>query len=845
MLYLPNQDWSTVPRNTLNATAAASGGAAADRQVSLAAAGARVPIIYGRDRRGALLANIVSHAGYLWVCCVWGLGPIDAVESITLGDKPLPAGYSVTHYLGAPGQGVSPGLAAAFAGNGIAYADTLPGIAYSVLAVPIGDASFDPSGISAIVRGRLLYDPRSSLTAYSENPALVLADWLSNTQYGMGLDVDWASVGAMAAANEAPLGGEPRRRIGLTLSAPQPREAWADTLRNYAGCFVVRRAAGWSLVPDAPVGAVKHFDHASGNIARLGPIKRRSKRDAPTVMHVRWTDTSSLPWRDAIATAYAPGVLDGSLPWRESEVAEPGIQSASQAQREAVERLNKLSLSDLSFPLDVFDDAGALEPGDVVTVTHPVGLDAKPMRVTQVQMTGPGRYTLSLAEYDAAVYSVTVVTNPTTPDTSLPSPSSPTPVTGLAVSEELVQLLDGTWASRLRVSWAAPDYPWVADYRINVRAGAAVVETGTAPRTATSWPSAAVQERVPHQVDVVTRSQIGAESVAASVVITPQGKYLPPGNVPSLTGYEVGGEVRLRWDPATDIDIWRYEIRWGAVGVAWADAARLDRVDALSLVSRDMPAGTWNFLVCALDSVGQYSPIPARKSITVTLDAASILVDRHDFTAPVATGMQEYSLWPGDPLRRWVSEDDVPMASKFSGSLSSYLNPMAAYSAGTGSWQTEAYDFGLTLSGNWTAELSVNALAGTVGQYLDLSQDGSSWVGYAGLTAKTGGRFSRLRVDVSGAALVLLPVAQLRIDAIPREEEGVATSSSSGPYTVTLNHVYSLSKGLPQITVAGTGFATATVDNITVGNPTSFDVYVFDDASNLISRDFGYVWKGI
>jgi hypothetical protein len=34
-----------------------------------------------------------------------------------------------------------------------------------------------------------------------------------------------------------------------------------------------------------------------------------------------------------------------------------------------------------------------------------------------------------------------------------------------------------------------------------------------------------------------------------------------------LTGYEVGGEVRLRWEPATDIDIWRYEIRWGAV--AW------------------------------------------------------------------------------------------------------------------------------------------------------------------------------------------------------------------------------------------------------------------------------------
>lgn len=844
MLYLPNQDWSTVPRNTLNATAAASGGAAADRQVSLAAAGARVPIIYGRDRRGALLANIVSHAGYLWVCCVWGLGPIDAVESITLGDKPLPAGYSVTHYLGAPGQGVSPGLAAAFAGNGIAYADTLPGIAYSVLAVPIGDASFDPSGISAIVRGRLLYDPRSSLTAYSANPALVLADWLSNTEYGMGLDVDWASVGAMATANDATLGGEPRRRIGLTLSAPQPREAWADTLRNYAGCFVVRRAAGWSLVPDAPVGAVKHFDHASGNIARLGPIKRRSKRDAPTVMHVRWTDTSSLPWRDAIATAYAPGVLDGSLPWRESEVAEPGIQSASQAQREAVERLNKLSLSDLSFPLDVFDDAGALEPGDVVTVTHPVGLDAKPMRVTQVQMTGPGRYTLALAEYDAAVYSSAVVTNPSTPDTALPSPSEPPPVPSLAVSEELTQLQDGTWTSRIRATWSAPAYPWVSGYRIDVRSGGVVVYTGTASRTATSWPSPPVQERVPHQIDVFVLSAVGAESVSASATITPDGKYLLPGNVPSLTGYEVGGEVRLRWEPATDIDIWRYEIRWGAVGVAWDDAARLDRVDALSLVSRDVPAGTWNFLVCALDSVGQYSPAPARRTITVTLDNAAFLVDQHAFSTPSVTGMVEYNFGPTDTQRRWVTDDGTPWNTKFPAALNTYTDHLASYSAGS-AWQTEPYDFGLSLSGNWSGEMSITPISGTHTDYLDLSPDGSAWTPNAGLSAKTGARFARLRSTTAGAMAVTLPTASVRIDAVPRTEEGTGTSSASGAVTITLAGSYAAAKGLPQITVGGSTFGIAVVDNIIVGTTTSFDVYVFDASENLISRPFGWTFKGV
>lgn len=845
MLYLPTQNWSVTPKPVLDSTAGASSSAGptvSDRQVALAADGVRIPVIYGTDRRGALIANIVTDAQYVYVQCVWGLGEIEGVQTISMGNDPVSAGAAMHHYTGTATQTVDGWLSAAFSANGITYADALPGIAYSVIRAPLGSENFDPTSLVAVVKGIKLHDPRTGLTVWSDNPALALAHFISTFE---GRSVDADSVVAAANACDEIVGGQRRRRIGLSLAQAQTCDAWRDTLRTYAGCFVVQRSNGLHLVPDRPALPVRTFDHDAGDIAQLGGLKKRPRADAPTVVRIKWTDTSVTPWRERTAVAYAPGVLAGTLERRESEISLPGIQAASQAQREAVERLNKLWLADLSFALDVFDDGLEVEPGDVVAVTHPIGLSGKLMRVGSMDNTGPGRWTLQLVEYDPAAYSDAVVTDPTTPDTSLPSPAGPMPLSGLVVTEEVYQQQDGTYSSRLRATWPAPAYPWLSGYRVELRVGAAIVEVGSLPRGATSWPSAAVQEGVPHQLDVYIRSSIGAESVAASAVITPAGKYLLPGNVESLAGYEVGGEVRLRWPAAVDIDIWRYEIRWGMPGVSWAAAALLDRVDALSLVTKDLPAGTWDFLVAALDSVGQYSPIPARKSITVTLDAASILVDRHDFSAPVATGMQEYSLWPGDPLRRWVSEDDVPMASKLSGSLSSYLDPMAAYSAGPGSWQTEAYDFGLTLSGNWTAELSVTALAGTVGQYLDLSPDGSSWVGYAGLTAKTGGRFSRLRVDVSGAARVLLPVAQLRIDAIPRQEEGVATSSSSGPCTVTLNDVYSLSKGLPQITVAGTGFATATVDNIIVGNPTSFDVYVFDDASNLISRDFGYIWKGI
>lgn len=844
LLYLPNQSWTVATKGDINAGAAATG-SAADRQITVAGDGQRLRMTYGRDRLGADLVNVVTAGHYVYAVCVWGLGPIDAVEWITMGDRPI-TNYVVDHYLGLPGEGVHAGLKAAFALNGIDYNDAPPGVAYSVISGTVGQDDFDPLSIAAIIRGRQVYDPRTGITAWSDNPALCLANFIVSPD-GMGRAVDWPGVIAAANACDEIVGGVKRRRIGLTLDEPLPCETWVETLRTYAGCFVVRRESGWRLVPDRPAASVASFDHAAGQVLAMGPLRKRRRADAPTVMTVRWTDASALPWRDCSETVYLPGVQAGTVPRRLSEIALPGIQSASQARREAIERINKLSLSDLSFTVDVFDEAGTIEEGDIVTVTYaPRGLSAKLMRVSAPpDNTSAGRYTLSLAEYDPASYSDFVVTEPTTPDTSLPSPSAPLPVVGLTLEEEVFQQQDGTSSSRIRASWLPPGYPWVSGFRIDVRVGGAVVQVGSVGRSALSWPSWTVQELVPHQVDVFTRSSIGAESIAASAVIVPKGKQLPPGNVASLSGYEVGGEVRLRWTAAVDIDIWRYEIRWGVPGVSWGAATLLDRVDALSLVSKDTPAGTWDYLVCALDSVGNYSPSPARKTVTVTLDAASILVDRHDFSAPVFSGMQEYSLWPGDPYRRWISEDNIPMADKFVGALADYPDPMGAYSASANSWQTEAHDFGILLAGNWAGELSVTALAGTVDQYLDLSPDGSTWSSHAGLTAKTGGRFSRLRVDVSGAALVLLPIAQLRIDAIPRQEEGIATSSSSGPCTVTLAGVYALSKGLPQITVGGTGFATATVDNIITGNPTSFDVYVYDDAANLISRDFGYVWKGI
>ena len=162
----------------------------------------------------------------------------------------------------------------------------------------------------------------------------------------------------------------------------------------------------------------------------------------------------------------------------------PGINRYSQAVREATERLNKLLLNDLSFNLGVFDERLDLEVGDIVAVTHPIGLSAKLMRV--LGLSGEyGRYNLALVEYDPAVYDASVATAPTYTDTDLPNPASPPAVAGVTMTEEVFQLENGNWSSRWRITWSAAAYSFLAHYRAELWVGSTLIHAAS-PATAES-----------------------------------------------------------------------------------------------------------------------------------------------------------------------------------------------------------------------------------------------------------------------------------------------------------------------------------------------------------------------
>jgi hypothetical protein len=916
MKFLPAARWTTTapaPRQSLTGTARP----ASERQMTLAAENAPLRITYGRDRIGAQIANVLLHAGYYVVQCVWGEGPIDAVESVTFADAAVPAGVQQQHYTGTAGQTVNSWLVDAFAEKAVVYEDALPYVAYSVFRIPIATEG-DWSRITAVIRGRLLYDPRTDTTAYSTNPALALADYLGHARYGAGRTIDWTSVDAPADACDEQINGRARRAIGYTIDAVAPVEDHIETLRTYAGCLrPIIGPSGWRLIADRPASVVKHYDHAAGDILTISPIRKRGVRDTPTLIRLTWTDTSQVPWRDVPTIVALPGVIEGTHPRRESDIPLPGIRDASQAEREAVERLNKLTLEDIGCELEVFDDGVETEPGDVVTVSHPVGLSEKPMRVLGVEG-AHGRYRLTLAEYDPAMYSDEIVTDPTFPDTSLPSPTAPVPPTGLTLTEELFQKQTGVYASRVRVSWTAPaDFPHVDSYRVIGYVDGEAVFNGTAQYGATEWPSPEVEEGVLHTIEVRTVSTVGILSDPVSDTIEPLGKFLPPGDVPQITGSYEAGVIRLRWQAAVDIDIWRYELRSGASGVAWADADLVDRVDGLRieltgyplgthafivraldsvglyslndarvditvgapaavtgftgfevggearlswnavpgigvanyeirygttsvtwddatllnrtdtlrLVSRDVPEGTWKFLIKSISVEGFFSETAATVTFDVTRDSAAFLVDTAEFDSPTLSNMAEYRLGRTDTVRRFVTEDGVAWGTKFANAMSTYTNPLYTYGNVTSSWTSESYDFGQSLSGNWSGTFDAAAVAGTISKAMEVGPDGSSWTAYESLTAKTGARFARLKASAeSGSFLhVTLPTAQVRIDAVPREETGFVTTLASGGALVQLGIEYGAAQSI-SLASRGTASRTSVYDRVLVAPATGLQL---------------------
>jgi hypothetical protein len=153
-----------------------------------------IPVIYGRRRVGGTRVFIEvsgSSNEYLHLVIVLCEGPIAAIDNVYLDDvisteTKFSGLVSIYKHLGIPGEAADSALTSDV--PKWTSACKLSNCAYLYVKLKYDRNAFTglPT-ITADVRGRTLYDPRDGQTRYSNNAALVVRDYLTNSLYGRGI----------------------------------------------------------------------------------------------------------------------------------------------------------------------------------------------------------------------------------------------------------------------------------------------------------------------------------------------------------------------------------------------------------------------------------------------------------------------------------------------------------------------------------------------------------------------------------------------------------------------------------------------------------------------------------
>jgi hypothetical protein len=425
-----------------------------------------------------------------------------------------------------------------------------------------------------------------------------------------------------------------------------------------------------------------------------------------------------------------------------------------------VQRLNKLTINDLSGSIVGADEALQLNLGDVVTVTHPMGLTAKPMRIAAIDSRSPGRPAFELDEYNAAAYSSEVVTAADYPDTLLPSPGSPPTVSGLDSAEVLAQGRDGMFASAIKAWWTAPAYPFVLHYLVDIYEGS-VTEANRVDQFTTSGTTVITRtlpEGKTYIIAVAVVSKTGATGTQATDGVTLIGKSARPGDVAGITAYCFAGAVRIEIDPGYDLDLTATELRYGPTAGAWESAYLINRVamPAIVYAAENIPPGNWRIWAKHLDSVrtvefpnGQESVNAVYQDLVVDTDPTA---KTSEFVPAGVTLTNMAAYGPGGWITSFAADT---WNATFTSNINSYTNPLVSYHAsGVSGLVTDYVDLGALVNTDLSTTLSYVDITGTAQAYLEHSTDHAAWTRINGIAGSAQCRYVRAGVEAPTGATV-------------------------------------------------------------------------------------------
>ncbi|MDX1538820.1 phage tail protein [Arsukibacterium sp.] len=471
-----------------------------------------IPVIYGTRKIGVIKVHkyVTDLSGgadneLLHLICVLCEGEIDAIEEVFFDgksendpqwrkDKNNPASpkwFTVHRYLGAADQAVSFPAVSAIPNWGFDH--KLSGLAYLYVVLQMDkDQSIwrgEPE-ITARVRGRKIYDPRSNTTAYSENPAIQLLDYLQNTVYGKGLSSGRLVLPSIiAAANVADetvnstviQNGTPTTYSHKRFSSNTYVDTGTSVFNNVQQMLSSMRGSlpigsgSLRLQIETEASPVFYFSHGRSeqlNHATItGKIKSSGggKKDRFNRVVVRFPNAAldferdEVFYPDSEDPLFAEWLAEDNGVLLEQNFEFNTITNKAEALQMA--RIIALrSRFQLQCGFTASPAAIVVEPGDVVGITDDTrGWDAKPFRVEQVKLKDDGDVELEFIEHQNAIYPWSGTTyEERIGGTNLGDPTNIPAPTGLSIAPDL------TLATGGRLTWSMANNAFVRRFRVKI-----------------------------------------------------------------------------------------------------------------------------------------------------------------------------------------------------------------------------------------------------------------------------------------------------------------------------------------------------------------------------------------
>lgn len=521
----------------------------------------------------------------------------------------------VSKHLGSPSDPADAQLIAELPGKWSSNA-VLRGFCYTVVRLDLNQAEFQ-SGIPSIevlLRGKRLYDPRDGVTRWSQNPALVIRDYLTSEICGVDVG-DLPAAKYVAAANvcDESISIGKRYLFNGTVSSEQSKAEVLEKMAQSMGGGIV--ATTWDVFAGkytAPVMALDQSDIV-GSLAVTPGIS-----DADIFNGVRGQYVS--PETQYVATDFVPYqnpafvAIDGGrelwtnidFPYTDT------VQRVHNLCRIFTEDQRNGYTVKAGFKLK----AWKLRIGDRVTLTSTLfGWSAKVFRVTDKRFAPAMSVELTLKEDAASIWDEADQVAPdATPNTDLPNPFAIAPLASLACqsgTNVLLMLSSGDIISRILVTWPAATTQAVLDNGlIEVewqKVGAAVWQRITVSGAETQAYITGVDDGYFYTVRARTvNPYLNVKSDWAYAAHQVIGKTEPP---PNVTDLSIEGSV-LNWTPVVALDLRGYVFRFHyGNNTDWNAAAPLHTgfvTDSpFDLVTR--PGGVVTIMVKAVDTSGNES----------------------------------------------------------------------------------------------------------------------------------------------------------------------------------------------------------------------------------------------